>query len=89
MEDAIINYDSDKEEETKTMDNYAGHKELFSVDDGLVNEAINIMSLKCFELFFNKDVIQLTVIETKRYAEQYRNPHIPISSAVFSSCHRK
>ena len=44
------------------MENYSEHKELFSKHSGPVNKSISNI-LKCFELFFEKDIIQLTVIE--------------------------
>jgi hypothetical protein len=76
--DAIINDDSDGEEETyktflwETMDNYTGQKELFHVESGPRNKARNVTDiLECFELFFDGQIIQHVVIETNRYAEQY------------------
>ena len=71
MADAIINDDSDEEEEIRkmflweTMDNYSGHEELFSDNIGPINEAENICNmLECFELFFDKDLIQHIMMET-------------------------
>ena len=38
--------DNDKEEETwETMENYSGHRELFSVGSGPINKAKNLTSL--------------------------------------------
>ena len=70
------------------MDNYSGHKELFSVTSGPINEAKNIHNiLECFELFFDKDIIQHIMIETNRYAKQYKNQRgnlVPFQPPVWS-----
>jgi len=79
--DAIMNDDSGDEEEIlhwdfrwETMDNYTGHREVFSCDFGPRNGAENVSDIvQCFELFFDKEIIQQIVRETNRYAEQYKN----------------
>jgi hypothetical protein len=79
---SIINDNSDEEEEEilhrnfrwETMDNYTGHREVFSCDFGPRNGAENVSDIvQCFELFFDKQIIQQIVRETNRYAEQYKN----------------
>ena len=58
--DAIINDDSGDEEKIlhwdfrwETMDNYTGHREVFSCDFGPRNGAENVSDIiQCFELFF-------------------------------------
>jgi len=62
--DAIINDDSGDEEEIlhrnfrwETMDNYTGHREVFSCDFGPRNGAENDIA-QCFELFFDKEIIK-------------------------------
>ena len=58
--DAIINDDSGDEEELlhrdcrwETMDNYTGHREVFSCDFGPRNGAEKVNDIvQCFELFF-------------------------------------
>jgi len=60
--DAIIIDDSGDEEEIlhgdfrwETMDNYTGHREVFSCDSGARNGAENLSDIvQCFELFFDK-----------------------------------
>jgi len=72
--DAIINDDSGDEEEILyrdfrwgTMDNCTGHRELFSCDYGPRNGAENLSDIvQCFELFFNKEIIQQIVRETNK-----------------------
>jgi hypothetical protein len=55
------------------MDNYTGQKVLFHVESGPKNEARNVTDiLEFFELFFDRQIIQHIVIETNRYAEQYK-----------------
>jgi hypothetical protein len=79
--DAVINDDSGDEEELlhqdflwETMDNYTGHREVFSCDFGPRNGAENGSDIvECFDLFFDKELIQQIVTETNRYAEQYKN----------------
>jgi len=79
--DAIINDDSGAEEEIlhqdfrwETMDTYTGHREVFSCDFGLRNGAENVSDIvQCFELFFDKEIIQQIVRETNRKIEQYKN----------------
>ena len=78
--DAIINDESGYEEEIlhrdfrwESMDNYTGHREVFSCDFGPRNCAENVSDVRCFELFFDKEIIQQIVRETNRYAEQYKN----------------
>ena len=63
--DAIINDDSDEEEilhrdfRWESMDNYTGHREVFSCDFGPRNGAENVSDIvQCFELFFDKEIIQ-------------------------------
>jgi hypothetical protein len=53
------------------MDNYTGHREVFSCDFGPRN-AENV-TLYNVELFFDKEIIHQIVRETNRYAEQYKN----------------
>ena len=56
------------------MDNYTEHREVFSCDFGPRNGAENVNDIvQCFELFFDKEIIQQIVRETNRYAEQYKN----------------
>ena len=56
------------------MDNYIGHREVFSCDFGPRNGAENVSDIvPCFELFFDKEITQQIVRETNRYAEQYKN----------------
>ena len=79
--DAVINDDSGDEEELlhqdfvwEAMDNYTGHREVFSCDFAPRNGAENVSDIfECFELFFDKELIQQIVVETNRYAEQYKN----------------
>ena len=78
--DAIINDDSDEEEilhrdfRWESMDNYTGHREVFSCDFGPRNGAENVSDIvQCFELFFDKEIIQQIVTETNRCTEQYKN----------------
>jgi len=78
--DVITNDDSDEEEifhrdfRWETMDNYTGHRKVFSCDFGPRNGAENVSGIvECFELFFDKEIIQQNVRETNRYAEQYKN----------------
>ena len=60
--DAIINDDSGDEEEIvhrdfrwETMDNYTGHREVFSCDFGPRNGAENVSHVvQCFEFFLTK-----------------------------------
>jgi len=53
------------------MDNYTGHRQVFSCDFGPRNGAKNVSDLvQCFELFFDKEILQQIVRETNRYAEQ-------------------
>ena len=81
LADAVINDDSVDEEEMlhqdlvwEAMDNYTGHREVFSCDFGHRNGAENVSDIvECLELFFDKEIIQQIVIETNRYAEQYKN----------------
>ena len=78
--DAIISDDSGDEGEIlhrdfrwETMDNYTGHREVFSCDFEPRNGAENVSdNVQCFELFFDKEIIQQIVRETNRYAE-YKN----------------
>jgi len=63
--DAIINDDSVDEElilhqdfRWGTMDNYTGHREVFSCDYGVKNGAENLSDIvQCFELFFDKEIM--------------------------------
>ena len=85
--DAIINDDSGDEEEIlhqdfrwETMDNYTAHREVFSCEFGPRNGAENVSDIehvsdivKCFELFFEKEIIQQIVRENNRYTEKYKN----------------
>jgi len=99
--DAIINDDSDGEEEIlhrdfwwETMDNYTGHREVFNCDFGPRNGAQNVSDIvQCFELFFDKEIIQQIVRETNRYIEQYKNARgnllIYVTCEVMDTCHRK
>jgi len=58
----------------ETMDNYTGHRETFNCDFGPRNGAENVSDIvQCFELLFDKKIIQQIVRETSRYAEQYKN----------------
>jgi len=79
--DAIINDDSGDEEKIlhrdfgwEAMDNYTGHREVFSCDFGPRNGAENVSDVvQCFELFFDKEIIKQIIREANRYAEQYKN----------------
>ena len=56
------------------MDNYKGNKKVFIHDFGSRNGAENVSNIvKCFELFFDKEIIQQIVGETNRNAEHYKN----------------
>ena len=72
--DAIINDDIDNEEEIlhrdfrwETMDNYTGHREVFSCDFVPRNGAENVTLYNGFFLY--KEIMQQIVRETSRYAE--------------------
>ena len=63
--DAIINDSGDEEEiyhrdfRWETMDNYTGHREVFSCDFGPRNGTENVSDIvECFELFFDKEIIK-------------------------------
>jgi hypothetical protein len=64
--DAIINDNSDEEEEIlhrdfrwETTDNLTVHREVFSCDFGHINGAENVSDIvQCFELYFDKEIIQ-------------------------------
>ena len=78
--DAIISDDSGDEEEIlhrdfrwETMDNYTGHREVFSCDFGPRNGAENVTLYNVLHCFLTKEIIQQIVRETNRYAEQYKN----------------
>ena len=79
--DAIINDDSGDEEEIlhrdfrwETVDNYTGHREVFSCDFAPRNGAENVSDIySVLSFFFDKEIIQQIVRETNRYAEQYKN----------------
>ena len=65
--DTIINDDGGEEEifhrdfRWEIMDSYKGHREVFSCDFGPRNGAENVSGIvQCFELFFNKGIIQLS-----------------------------
>ena len=87
--DAVIN-DSGEEEELlhqdflwETMDNYTGRREVFSCDFGPRNGAENVSDIvECFELFFDRELIQQIVTETNGYAEQYKNARGNICGSV-------
>jgi len=77
--DAIINDDSVDEEEIfhrdfrwETMDNYTGHREVFSCDFWTQKWCRKCDIVECFKLFFDKEIIQQIVRGTNRYAE-YKN----------------
>ena len=72
--DAIINDDSGDKEEIlhqdfrwETMDNYTGHREVFSCDFVPRNGAENVTLYNGFFLY--KEIMQQIVRETSRYAE--------------------
>jgi hypothetical protein len=79
--DAVINDNSGDQEETlhqdcmwETTDNYWGHTEVFNCDFGPRNDAENISDIiECFDLFFDKEIVQEIIWETKRHKEQYKN----------------
>ena len=79
--DAIINDDSGDKEKIlhqdfrwETTDIYTGHREVFSCDFRHRNGAENVSDIvQCFELLFDKEIIQQIVRETNRYTEQYKN----------------
>jgi hypothetical protein len=77
--DAIINNDSGDEDEIcnnynfiwEGTDNYRGKRENFCGECGPRNGAENVKNiLDCFQLFFDKEIIEHIVTETNRYAEQ-------------------
>ena len=52
------------------MDNYTGHREVFSFDFGPRNGAENASDVvQCFELFLANEIVQQIVRENNRYAE--------------------
>ena len=56
------------------MDNYKGNKKVFIHDFGSRNGAENVSDIvQCFQLFFDKEIIQEIVRESNRYAEHYKN----------------
>jgi len=55
------------------MDNYTGHREVFSCDFGPRNGAENVTLYNVLHCFLTKEIIQQIVRETNRYAEQYKN----------------
>jgi len=78
--DAIINDDSG--DERKYCTKISGGRlwtiiqdtEKFGCDFGPRNGAENVSDIvQCFELFFDKEIIQQIVRETNRYTEQYKN----------------
>jgi len=76
----IISDDSGDEEEIlhwdfrwETMDNYTGHREVFSCDFGPRYGAENVTLYNILCWFFYKEIIQQIVRETNRYTEQYKN----------------
>jgi hypothetical protein len=100
--DAVINDVSGDEEEIlnqdflwETMDNYTGHREGFSCDFGPRNGAENGSDIvECFDLFYDKELIQQIVTETNRYAEQYKEARgnlFPFRSffEIVETCHGK
>ncbi len=62
------------------MDNYTGHREVFSCDSGPRNGAENLSDIvQCFELFFDKEIIQQIVRELIGTQNNTRMPE-----AIFS-----
>lgn len=56
------------------MDNYIGQRETFSVVSGpQVYAKVLANAIDIFEQFFDNDIVQRTVTETNRYAEQFQN----------------
>jgi len=55
------------------MDNYTGHREVFSCDFGPRYGAENVTLYNILCWFFYKEIIQQIVRETNRYTEQYKN----------------
>lgn len=89
--DAIINDDSGDDEEANVgingnflwegVENYAGKRQEFCGECGPRNGTQNVTEiLDCFELFFDRNITDLIVTETNRYAEQYMN-----ARAIFSA----
>ena len=59
----------------------AGKRQEFCGECGPRNGTQNVTEiLDCFELFFDRNIIDLIVTETNRYAEQYMN-----ARAIFSA----
>jgi hypothetical protein len=56
------------------IDNYHGQRELFSGHSGPQNSAINVQGItSVFLLFSSRDIFHKIVVETNRYAEQFKN----------------
>jgi len=96
--DAIINDDSGDEEEIvhrdfrwETMDNYTGHREVFSCDFGPRNGAENVSDIvQCFELFFDKEIIHKLPEKLIGMQNNTRQSFlIQITCEVMDTCHRK
>ena len=78
---AVINDNSEDQEEIlhqnfmwETMDNYTGHRKVFSCDSGPSLGTENVSDIvESFELIFDKEIIQQIVREINRYEEQHKN----------------
>jgi hypothetical protein len=58
----------------ESMNNYSWDKEVFCGDCGHKNGAENITgNVGCFQLSFDKNLVQIIVQEINRYVDQYKN----------------
>jgi len=64
----------------ETMDNYTGHREVFSCGFGPRDGVENVSDIVVFWVVFGKEIVQYIVRETKWYAEQYKNAQGNLSS---------
>ncbi|XP_023724900.1 piggyBac transposable element-derived protein 4-like [Cryptotermes secundus] len=76
--DAVGNEGSDEDNSAnqefvwEDMQNYRGQREHFTGSVGAQGPAKDVTEIvDVFELFFNKELIETTVAETNRYAEQF------------------
>jgi hypothetical protein len=72
------------------MDNYTGYREVFSCDFGPRNGAENVSDIvECFELFFDKELVQQIVTECR--IQEPARQYFPISviCEIVETCHGK
>jgi hypothetical protein len=56
------------------MNSYSGDREVFCGDCGHKNGTENITgNVDCFQLFFDKNLVEIIVQEINRYVDQYKN----------------